>query len=201
MFAKLRQLLTVVTTIILINNNSYSQTSIFSNSLPNSLVTCGGPDTVQVVISSVNGINSLHLSANPSPDFPIASILSNPNISIVDTSNINITAFDGELNSTSCSFDLMIDCRVNASIPQIFSPNGDRLNDVLYTFGRNFTLFEFVLFNRWGEKIFETNDPIIGWGENFKGKAAQAIVYIYYLSAVTEQFGEIRKKGDITLIR
>lgn len=93
MFAMLRLLLTVVTSIIFLNNNLYSQTSIFSNSVPNSLVTCGDPDTVQVVISSVNGINSLDLSANLSSDFQFVSILSNPNISIVDTSNINLPIF------------------------------------------------------------------------------------------------------------
>jgi gliding motility-associated-like protein len=119
----------------------------------------------------------------------------------VNTLNLSITATDRELNSTSCSFDLMIGCRVNVSVPQIFSPNGDGINDILYAFGRNFTSFEFVIYNRWGEKVFETNDPAIGWDGNYKGKPAQAGVYVFYLSSTTKQFGEITRKGDITLIR
>ena len=119
----------------------------------------------------------------------------------VNTLSVSITATDKEMNSSTCNFDLMIGCRVNASIPQIFSPNGDGKNDLLYVYGRNFKSFQFIVYNRWGEKVFETNDPANGWDGTFRGKKANEGVYVYYFIADTEQFGEIIRKGDVTLVR
>jgi len=119
----------------------------------------------------------------------------------VNTLTISVTATDYQMNSTTCNFDLMIGCRVNASVPQIFSPNGDGRNDVLYVYGRNFKSFKFIVYNRWGEQVFESSDPSIGWDGTFRGKQANPGVYVYYFEADTEQFGPIIRKGDVTLVR
>ncbi|MFM7176213.1 MAG: gliding motility-associated C-terminal domain-containing protein, partial [Bacteroidota bacterium] len=55
--------------------------------------------------------------------------------------------------------------------------------------------------NRWGEKVFETNDPAIGWDGTYEGKAATPAVYVYYLDAVCFDNQRFFKKGNISLIR
>ncbi|MEN8927482.1 MAG: gliding motility-associated C-terminal domain-containing protein, partial [Flavobacteriales bacterium] len=119
----------------------------------------------------------------------------------VSTLNVIINTQDEEINQSTCVFDLKIGCRLNASIPQIFSPNGDGLNDVLYVYGRNFLDFRFIVFNRWGEKVFETNNPNRGWDGTYRGKPALEGVYVYYFFSKTDQLGDIVRKGDVTLVR
>lgn len=86
-------------------------------------------------------------------------------------------------------------------VPQIFSPNGDGANDVLFVRGRKVQKLRFIVYNRWGEKVFETTDKNIGWDGQFRGAKAQSSVYVYYLDAEIEDFGRLEQKGNITLVR
>ncbi|MBI2721191.1 MAG: gliding motility-associated C-terminal domain-containing protein [Bacteroidetes bacterium] len=68
-------------------------------------------------------------------------------------------------------------------IPNSFTPlNTDGLNDIFTIKGVNFYDFKMLIFDRWGEKIFESNDQLIGWNGKFKGKDCQVGVYIYQIS-------------------
>ena len=55
-------------------------------------------------------------------------------------------------------------------IPNAFTPDGDGYNDILRVEGTNITEMVFMIFDRWGQKVFETNDQSIGWDGSFKGK-------------------------------
>lgn len=69
--------------------------------------------------------------------------------------------------------------------PDIFTPNGDGTNDVfnVVTNGNpNFQVVRFEIFNRWGEKVFETDNLDIGWDGTFDGgKDAPADAYVLLL--------------------
>jgi gliding motility-associated-like protein len=86
-------------------------------------------------------------------------------------------------------------------IPNIFSPNNDNLNDVLYVRGEGIAQLSFVIFNRWGEKVFESNDPHQGWDGMFKGKQAETGVYVYMVSATLENGKTVKRSGNVTLVR
>ena len=119
----------------------------------------------------------------------------------VSTLSVSISTTDKEMNQSNCNFDIKIGCRLNASVPQIFSPNGDGINDILYVYGRNFNKFSFIVYDRWGEIVFESNDPNSGWDGNFRGKPSLEGIYVYYFYAETDQLGDIIRKGDVTLVR
>ncbi len=89
----------------------------------------------------------------------------------------------------------------NINVPQIFSPNNDGVNDVLLAYGDDITKFQFVIYNRWGQKVFESNDPSVGWDGRHNGADAQPGVYVYIVSAEIEDIGPVSNKGDITLVR
>ncbi len=68
-------------------------------------------------------------------------------------------------------------------IPNTFTPlNADGLNDVFTVKGINFNEFNMMIFNRWGEKIHETNDPLQGWDGTYKGQNCKSDTYIYKIS-------------------
>ena len=86
-------------------------------------------------------------------------------------------------------------------VPNAFTPNNDNNNDILYVRGKLLTSVHLVIFDRWGEKIFETNDLHIGWDGTFKGKMCEPGVYVFYLEATC--LGDLFYfyKGNVTLIR
>lgn len=94
----------------------------------------------------------------------------------------------------------------NIWIPNSFTPNNDRVNDVVFVSGSDISSkdFEWIIFNRWGDVVFYTTDPTIPWTGNVSGGEHYAAdgVYNYILKARAEtHVDEIIKKGIITLIR
>jgi gliding motility-associated-like protein len=59
----------------------------------------------------------------------------------------------------------------------------------------------FRIYNRWGQKVFESNNPDYGWDGNFNGKPQPMDVYAYTLDAVFFDGKKTTRTGDITLIR
>ena len=86
-------------------------------------------------------------------------------------------------------------------VPNAFSPNGDGVNDVLYVRGDLLESIEFAVYDRWGEKLFETNTKLKGWDGSYKNKNCEPGVYVYYLHATCIGGVEYIHKGNVTLIR
>ncbi len=85
--------------------------------------------------------------------------------------------------------------------PTAFSPNGDGNNDVYRAAGSSVKQFRLAIYNRWGEKIFESNNFLDGWDGYYKGVQQPMEVYVY-ASTVTLLNNKTREyKGSITLIR
>jgi gliding motility-associated-like protein len=86
-------------------------------------------------------------------------------------------------------------------VPNAFSPNGDGQNDILYVRGYNVQTMLFKVFNRWGEKVFETNDLNIGWNGTYKSEEQEMDVFAWTLNAVLISGEIVERKGNVTLIR
>lgn len=86
-------------------------------------------------------------------------------------------------------------------IPNAFSPNGDGLNDVLRVYGNIIREVRFVVFNQWGEKIFESRNQATGWDGTYKGKQQPSGVYIYVCDIILNDGQKLQKKGSINLVR
>ncbi len=86
-------------------------------------------------------------------------------------------------------------------IPNSFTPNGDGLNDC---FGikhwGNAQNVIFIIYSRWGEKVFETNNVNTCWDGKYKGQPANIGNFVYYASGRTA-CGDIVIKGNVLLIR
>jgi gliding motility-associated-like protein len=97
--------------------------------------------------------------------------------------------------------DVCIYDPVELFIADAFSPNGDGVNDVLYVRGNGVAELDFLVYNRWGQKVFESQDVNQGWDGTFKGKALNSEVFVYYIKAISKQGEEIEMKGDVSLVR
>lgn len=88
-----------------------------------------------------------------------------------------------------------------ACVPSIFSPNGDGNNDTLFVRGFKISQLYFIVYNRWGEKVFESTDKQFGWDGTFNGSQLIPDVFVYY-AKITFLNNEIQeKKGNVTLVR
>ncbi len=86
-------------------------------------------------------------------------------------------------------------------IPNGFSPNDDGKNDILYVRGKTIEEMYLAVYDRWGEKIFESTSQQSGWDGRFKGEKVIPAVYAYYLKVRCVNKQEYFKKGNITVIR
>lgn len=118
-----------------------------------------------------------------------------------------VFATDTEGCSSIGSVEVIVICaNSNIFIPNTFSPNGDGSNDAFYPRGRGLDRVRSLrIFNRWGEVLFErsnfpVNDAPSGWDGMYKGKKAQADVYVYQAEVYCENGDIIKLNGNIALI-
>lgn len=106
----------------------------------------------------------------------------------------------GCTNSDCVTITTQLNCG-DVFVPTAFSPNGDNENDVLYVRGKCIATLDFTIFDRWGNKVFETQDPSIGWDGTYKGIIMNTGSFVYYLKATTVAGDVVTKKGSIALVR
>ena len=89
----------------------------------------------------------------------------------------------------------------NFGIPNAFTPNGDDLNDVFFVYGVGLFEYELLIFNRWGQLIYKSNDQNEGWDGTVNGKPCQIDVYVYKIIYRGLGLAEKQKVGRVALIR
>ncbi len=88
------------------------------------------------------------------------------------------------------------------AIPNAFSPNNDGNNDVFKVLTEcDWTDFYLAIYNRWGQKVFYTENIKQGWDGYFNGIAQPISVFAYYVRATNTANETKFYKGDVTLIR
>jgi gliding motility-associated-like protein len=85
--------------------------------------------------------------------------------------------------------------------PTAFTPNGDGLNDEFETKGIYIKEFNLKIFNRWGEKLFESDDCFATWDGTFKGELVTNDVYLYIVEAIGADGVRHVIKNDLTVLR
>ncbi|MES2704861.1 MAG: T9SS type B sorting domain-containing protein, partial [Bacteroidota bacterium] len=85
-------------------------------------------------------------------------------------------------------------------VPDAFTPNSDGKNDIFQPKGVGIASYNLQVFNRWGEKMFQSNDFLKGWDGTFKGGLCKMDVYTWKID-VTSNSGKTKNlQGHITLL-
>jgi gliding motility-associated-like protein len=185
-------------------SNSFNLTAIY----PDPLISAGR-DTIIMPGDSV----TLSASGDPVVSFfwsPSGSLscdsCSNPVAKPLMPINYTVTVVDANGCSSSDNVNVNFNsetCEVSA--PTAFSPNGDGNNDYYKVdFLCPPLSFHLTIYDRWGEKIFESNDVEKKWDGTIKGKPAEAGVYIYVIKSEIKKGESIvskELKGNLTLLR
>jgi gliding motility-associated-like protein len=91
-------------------------------------------------------------------------------------------------------------CYPTLFVPNSFTPNGDGENDFFRANGEYITSFKMEIFNRWGERIFRSDDIAKGWDGRFKGEKAQMDVYLWMIEYTGYRTHKLIS-GNVTLLR
>jgi gliding motility-associated-like protein len=129
---------------------------------------------------------------------------SEPSLKPTETKEYCVTAKNLSCETNSCiTIEVNIVSANNFSAPNAFTPNGDGQNDSFCLKGWKHCneSFSVIIFNRWGEKVFESEDPDFCWDGTLRGKPLSSDVYVYHIVARFNGDAVFNKKGNITLIR
>ncbi len=137
----------------------------------------------------------------------IGSLDRNPTFTFPDTGFVEVVQIVTHPTGCTDTAALILDIEplVILHMPNAFTPNNDGLNDSFKGKGffDGFKDYQMNVWNRWGEKIFETTNPDQGWNgkKNNNGSNSPVGVYVYTIEYVGPR-GEAKElKGHVTLIR
>jgi len=86
-------------------------------------------------------------------------------------------------------------------VPNAFTPGRFGTNAIIKVVGFGIVHMTWRIYNRWGQVVFQSDDPNIGWDGYYRGQVQPMDVYAYTLEADFSDGTHATKKGDITLIR
>ncbi len=114
-------------------------------------------------------------------------------VSLIVTSDFGCT--------DSISKVITVDDEYSIYIPNAFTPNGDGINDTFQPKGSGFTKYNLNIFDRWGTRIFQSNDLTNAWDGFLKGAHCEDGVYTYKITLLTIGGKAKDLTGSVTLIK
>lgn len=89
----------------------------------------------------------------------------------------------------------------NIYVPTAFSPNGDGINDFFNIAYISLTDFVVLIFDRWGNKMYQHTDPSFRWDGTLNGNPLPEGVYTIYIKGIDSQNDNVEYSGTVTLFR
>lgn len=95
----------------------------------------------------------------------------------------------------------VIDLAPQIIIPNVFTPNGDLINDIFEVKGINLIKYECYIYNRWGKMVFNSTDIKTSWDGKIAGSLAEEGTYFYVIKAGGKIGEDYKKQGYLSLFR
>ncbi|MGB3078870.1 MAG: gliding motility-associated C-terminal domain-containing protein [Saprospiraceae bacterium] len=125
---------------------------------------------------------------------------------ITSTYTVQVTSVDG--CSDEDALTIFLDKKTDVYVPNIFSPNGDNINDkLIISAGSDVEeISTLIIFDRWGNIVYAVdhvtpNDLNYAWDGKLKGRALNSGVFAYKLIVVLKDGAQVIRVGDVTLLR
>ena len=105
----------------------------------------------------------------------------------------------------SVQVDLITCSECQLYVPNVFSPDDDGRNDLFETNAScAYLSYRLMVFDRWGNQVFVSEDPQLGWDGRYRGKDLPPAVFVWVLEMESELFGAPQRRrfsGNVTLLR
>lgn len=178
------------------SGTSQAVTSVTVNSAP--LVTVSPDDTINLGLSDTlvagGAVNYQWEPGNGSGTAFIVSPAEETTYTVIGTDSNGCT--------DTATVKISVDSKCVYWLPNIFSPNGDAQNDELKIYGRGLEWIYLTVYDRWGNRVFESSDINTPWDGNYKGEVLNTGVYVYILKGKCLGSGEeFEQHGNVTLTK
>jgi gliding motility-associated-like protein len=172
----------------------------------NMIILPGDTVIIEAIVNvPYDSLASILWSGLSNPDCP--NCLTQPVVPIITTTySVTVSTHDGCTDEDEMT--LFLERNHDIFIPNIFTPNGDGINDeITVSTGSSIRrILSFEIFDRWGNLVYEAkniqpNDPSISWDGRFEGEKINPDVFACRVIVEDVQGRQIVQYGDITLIR
>lgn len=179
---------------------------------PKEIIVDAGPDQTislgdELMLNAFVNLPGLSLQWEPSELFACSQCLQT-SVLPVGTTTLQLTATDSFGCSISDDLIVQVLPRRRVFVPNVFSPNGDGINDVFVPEGGNDVaeIVEFKVFNRYGALMYSSNnflpgDTSNGWNGRFKNKLLDSGVYVWFARIRFIDNLEEIYRGDVTIMQ
>jgi gliding motility-associated-like protein len=168
---------------------------------PGNIVSPGSNVVFNAQTSTVNGINYGWYFDDPSSGNLNTSSGSNANHVYNNTGNyciVLVASLSNCSDTISKCIDVLSDPQI--TIPNLFTPNGDGINDLFLVSAEGITLFQIQFFDRWGNSVFNSKSIDVSWDGKNNGKKVSDGVY-YYIVTYTDFKSQTKTlSGFVSLI-
>lgn len=177
------------------------------NPLPFTLVS---PDNVTVDLGNTISLSVNYINGNPvSWLWTPSDNLTCPTCQTTDALSYNNMVYTVTAVSDMGCIDtavvrMLVDPKRVVFVPNAFSPNGDGANDYFEVYGNKeaWKQFEVQVYNRIGEKVYESDDMNFKWDGTFKGVRQNPAVFVYVVKVIyLDNFTDMQYTGSLTLLR
>ena len=103
-------------------------------------------------------------------------------------------------NGCTAVDSMLLEPPAHLYFPNAFTPDGDGHNDKFGPIGHSIDQFELMVFDRWGEQIFQSDDANVLWDGTVDGEIAATGVYVYRYKATGHHFPTVEGFGHVTLL-
>ena len=168
--------------------------------IPTSLLDLG-PDTTIFAGESIYFSSSLPGNYQWTPTYGIDC----STCSTVIFSPEETTTYILQIDTVGCisQDEIIINVEVSGdvAVPNLFTPNGDGVNDLLEIYGFSIDELDFRIYDRWGEVVFQTNSISDAWDGKFNGMELNTAVFVYSIKVKYKDGREVIQQGNITLVK
>ena len=196
---------TVQYKVVLINSYGCKDSALVNiNVFKKPIVSAGADKTIllgdsTILDGSVQG-TSVNFYWSPITPLSNSTLLTPPVAPLVETKYTLFATSTLGCGTTSAAVTIKV--YKDVFMPTAFTPNGDGKNDIYHVPDlAGFQLVSFTIFNRYGSKVFITNNALIGWDGTVNGEPQETGEYVYYLEMKNPSGKKINKKGSILLLR
>lgn len=116
------------------------------------------------------------------------------------TYTVTVTSDEGCVGVDQVTINVVEPCS-DPFLPNMFSPNEDGINDQLCFYGTCIQAMTLQIYNRWGEKVFESSTTDDCWDGKYRGKYVNSGTYVYKVRYTVFGEQEVVESGNLTVVR